>query len=188
MGKIAVRVVLYALTAFAAYLLVDAIVADDAPAGQWIFSIIVLVVMVPMIIAAWRLRLMTPEDRAARVERLESRRDRFAAASTAGLSKQAKRGTKQRILSEGVPATARIIGIRDGQQASTFSTLVGIELEVRLPGRDPYVTETGESVSRAAIGIVAPGRELSVRVLPDDDSSVAVDWDASMRLSDTGQA
>jgi hypothetical protein len=59
---------------------------------------------------------------------------------------------------------------------------VGLTLEVTVPGQRPYEVETGESVSRASMGIVVPGHVLKLKVHPTDPDQVAVDWPASLRV------
>ena len=181
-ARLVIRVLLYAATFLSGYLLYDAIVSDDAPAAQWIGSIFVLVIMVPMIVVSWRYRLMGPERRAEHMAKLEARRAEMEGRSTASIRRLAKSSDKRRILSNGAEATGRILAIQDGQAASSFSSLVGLTLEVQPPRGSPYEVKTGESVSRAAIGVVVPGNTLKIRIDPDDPNLVAVDWDASLRI------
>jgi hypothetical protein len=181
-ARLVLRVLLYGATLLSAYLLYDAIVSDDAPTAQWVGSIVVLVVMLPFMAMAWRLRLMSPEKREAHHAALAARHERLERESTLPIRKMAKGGDKRRILASGTDATARILAIRDGATGNTFSALVGLTLEVHPPRGQPYETQTGESVSRAAIGIVVPGHVLKIKVDPDDPNQVAVDWDASLRV------
>jgi hypothetical protein len=104
-GKLVLRVLLYGATFLSAYLLYDAVVSDDAPPAQWIGSIFVLVVMVPFIVMAWRVRLMSPETREAHVARIEARRAEMATRSTVDVRRAARAGAKREILRSGVDAT-----------------------------------------------------------------------------------
>jgi hypothetical protein len=181
-AKLIVRYSFYGCVIGAAYLLYDAITGDDAPAWQWIGSIAVLVVLVPLIVGAWRFRRLDPEERQARLEAMNAR-----VASTSGEVARYKRihdssKSKDAVLRDGVEGTAIIVAISDGGRASEFRSLVGLELEVHLPARSPYVVETGEWATAASTGSIEPGRELVVKVDRNDPDRVAVDWDASLRL------
>ncbi len=57
-----------------------------------------------------------------------------------------------------------------------------LELDVTVPGSATYQVKTGEYLTAASTGSVAPGRRLRVNVLPDDPQRVAVDWERSLRL------
>ena len=59
--------------------------------------------------------------------------------------------------------------------------LVYLELEVTPRFGPSYTVKTGEELTAASVGTVAPGRELVVRVDPEDRGRVAVDWEVSLR-------
>lgn len=178
-GRIVRRVVLVTLLIGAAYFFYDAMVSDDAPAIQWIASIAVLVLLLPMALVALRLRLMDPLEREARLARIQARQEQLAAARPPRVQRPKD---KERILSSGQPATAIIHAIKDGGAGNQFRTRVSLELEVRRDGRAPYRVYTSESVAHAATGILVPGYELVVKIDPMDEAMVAVDWDESLRL------
>ncbi len=52
-----------------------------------------------------------------------------------------------------------------------------IELEVHIPGREPYLTVVGKPLNRAERAAVRPGMTVQVRVDPDDDpENVRIDF------------
>ena len=123
----------------------------------------------------WFRRTHTPEQRAALAADFQARHDRI---------KSAKQSTKYKreVLRTGVEGRALITAIGDLGVGNEFEHLVHLELEVTLGAGAPYDVSTGENVSAAAIGSVAVGRELVVRVDQTDRQRVAVDWEQSLRL------
>jgi len=123
------------------------------------------------------------------------------------------RGRRKRTLSEGIEGTAKIVdletrhrfsGSRGESQGEPWlwesmydsfaPTKYRLELEVTVPGRDPYrvrgefraphkAERTG--LTRASL---SRGLELPVRVDPGDDSKVEVDWDRFAASPDRKQA
>lgn len=109
------------------------------------------------------------------------------------------RGKKKRVLVEGIEGTAKIVDLethhrtgkaRDGDSwwwedayDAVAATRYALELEVTVPGREPY-TVKGEfrapakaertGLTRASL---SRGLELPVRVDPADPDRVEVDWD-----------
>jgi len=53
-----------------------------------------------------------------------------------------------------------------------------IQLEVKLPGRDPYNATIGHRVPERLVGKVGPRTAVDVAVGRGDDQEVAIDWDA----------
>lgn len=89
---------------------------------------------------------------------------------------------KKDVLRTGVEGTALITALEYGGRSSSSQSLVYFEMSVTVPGKEPYDVATGEYVTMASAGSVAPGRELVVKVDPNDGSRVAVDWDRTLRL------
>jgi hypothetical protein len=53
-----------------------------------------------------------------------------------------------------------------------------IQLEVKLPGRDPYAATIGHRVPERLVGKVGPRTAVDVAVGRGDDQEVAIDWDS----------
>ena len=96
--------------------------------------------------------------------------------------REAKARVKRDVLRRGFDATAIVTFLADGGRGNEFHQLVYLELEVFVDGRPPYGVRTGEYLTAASAGSVAPGRELVVKVDPQDAQRVAVDWERSLRL------
>ena len=94
---------------------------------------------------------------------------------------------KRQILRAGAEATAVVTFLADAELSSEFPHLVYLELEVTPRFGSSYPVKTGEHLTPASVGTVAPGRELVVKVDPQDRERAAVDWGASLRLRRTGE-
>ncbi|MBN2112781.1 MAG: hypothetical protein JW785_01495 [Acidimicrobiia bacterium] len=102
-----------------------------------------------------------------------------------------RRGSAADLLARGRRGTARLLGIRDlgdaveaGLMTATDpragARLALLELEVKLPGRDPYQAKVVHWLPADLVGRVGPGRQLAVAVDRDDpEHEVAVDWEAA---------
>ena len=71
--------------------------------------------------------------------------------------------------------------IHDDVTTGAFSSPVLLDLDVTLGDAPAYRARTGEYLTRARCGSVAPGRRLIVKVHPDDPQRIAVDWWQSLR-------
>ncbi|MFW6092083.1 MAG: hypothetical protein ACODAF_09370, partial [Actinomycetota bacterium] len=116
-------------------------------------------------------------------ERLTAQREEMGRPlDRAGLAHRATKH-KKAVLRSGTDATAVVTFLADGHRANEYRHLVYLELEVHPPDQTPYHVKTGEYLNAASAGSVAPGKELRVKVDPDDPQRVAVDWERSLRLS-----
>lgn len=97
------------------------------------------------------------------------------------------RGDAARLLEEGTPASAVVRAITDDTRprGSASWYRVGLDLEVRPPGRDPYRVANDYLVPRGAE--VQPGTELPVRVDPEDPAAIAIDWDNAPKQPAQGE-
>ncbi len=128
---------------------------------------------------AFRIRYRTPEARVAYKKRTF---DPDAGGNARILYANRATKDKDRVLRSGIDGTAVVTFIADGHMEKGFSHLVYLELDVTV-GNDPaYQVRTGEYLTPASSGSVSPGRELAVKVDPDDSQRVAVDWERSLRL------
>lgn len=183
-SKWTLRVFVYAGAATGVVLVVAALRADDPP-GWWLPAGIPLAVVCGALASIWvvfRLRYRDPDQRKQYFEQLEARREEVG--RPLDRSRLAHRATrhKKAVLRSGADATAVVTFLADGHRANEFRQLVYLELEVQLPGQPPYQVKTGEYLTAASAGSVAPGRQLWVRVDQQDPQRVAVDWEQSLRL------
>lgn len=165
-------------------LLAAAARTPDAPVEWWVLGGIGVLLGGGFVVSfiAYRIRFPTPQAR-------EAERQRFIAANRPMID-QLERGRlarrslreKAAILRAGAEATAVVTFLADADQSSDFPHLVYLELEVTPRFGPGYTVKTGEHLTPASVGTVAPGRELVVKVDPDDRERVAVDWEASLRL------
>jgi hypothetical protein len=180
--KIIGAVILYGAAIGGVGLISVGLAGDETEMVMVVIGALLLLVSIPLIIVRTRMGSLSPEERQARLgamtERLEAAQEPGARLRSG--HKEAKR--KKPILAKGVDGTAIIQSLTFGGRANTYHSLVLMELEVHVPGGEPYEVDTGEYVTAAGQGSLAPGNELVVKVDPDDPQKVAVDWDASLRL------
>lgn len=101
-----------------------------------------------------------------------------------------QRGSAAELLARGRRGTAHLVGIRDMGDAVELGLMAAdderagarvalLELEVKLPGKEPYRAEVLHWLPARLEGRVGPGRTLVVAVGRDDpEHEVAVDWEA----------
>lgn len=82
------------------------------------------------------------------------------------------------IIATGVSGTARIEGVTQTGVTVNEQPQVELQLEVHLPGRDPYLVRQKEIVPISMMSAVGIGAELPVRVDRGDLSKVVVLWGA----------
>jgi hypothetical protein len=68
------------------------------------------------------------------------------------------------------------LGVVDASDAGRDDRIYVLELDVKLPGRSPYVARVGHRVPERLFGKIGPGMSLDVAVDRDDDQGVAIDW------------
>lgn len=165
-------------------LVVAAVTADDPPLWWWLAGV-PMAVLCGSLASIWilfRLRHRAPGERERALAAL--RQHQAEVGKPVVRSKVAYRATrhKRAVLRSGVDGSAVVTFLADGGRANEFRQLVYLELDVTVPGRQPYPVKTGEFINNASAGSVSPGRELQVKVDPTDPQRVAVDWEASLRL------
>lgn len=170
--------------AVAGIALVVAAALTDAPTWYWWLGVPLAVVFGALASMGirFRLRHRTPEERQRVLTEIAERKE--ALAEPLERSTLAHRETKHKkhVLRSGIDADAVITFLADGKRGDDLERLVYLELDVTVPGAAPYSVQTGEYLTAASTGSVAPGRRLRVKVLPDDPQRVAVDWERSLRL------
>jgi hypothetical protein len=75
-----------------------------------------------------------------------------------------------------VRETATILRKRDRGETAGDQRLLELELEVRPPGRVPYRVTVASLVRETLAALLIEGSTLNVRVDPNDDNSVTIDW------------
>ena len=76
----------------------------------------------------------------------------------------------------GIAGTAVIGGHRSTGAMSGFDPVSELDLEVRLPGREAYEVTATIRIPYTHLVKMTVGRELTVRVDPENRARVAVDW------------
>lgn len=170
--------------AIAGIALVVTAALTDTPAWYWWVGAPLAVVCGGF---AWmgirfRLRHRTPEERQQALAELAGRRETLGEPLERSSLAHGETKHKKRVLRDGIDAEAVITFLADGKRGDDFERLVYLELDVTLPGAVTYQVKTGEYLTAASTGSVAPGRRLRVKVLPDEPQRVAVDWERSLRL------
>ncbi|HEX5631468.1 MAG TPA: DUF3592 domain-containing protein [Acidimicrobiia bacterium] len=70
------------------------------------------------------------------------------------------------------------LGLQESSAPGADDRVFLIQLEVKLPGRDPYTATIGHRVPEHLVGKVGPRTEVVVAVGRGDDQEVAIDWEA----------
>ena len=118
----------------------------------------------------------SPEQRSGRelVESIPPEQRR----SAADLLAPGRRGTARIVAAKELGDAVRLGVIAPGdERAGAMMTM--LDLEVKLPGRDPYPVKVVHWVPASQVGKAGPGREVVVAVDRDDpEHQVAIDWEA----------
>lgn len=86
-----------------------------------------------------------------------------------------EKGELLRVYTRGTPARARIVNIGSKGGAVNGHPNIDFELEVTVPGQDPYRVSLTARVSKLAIPRVQPDALIDVRVDPDDRQRILLD-------------
>jgi hypothetical protein len=76
---------------------------------------------------------------------------------------------------EGVPADARVLALRQTGTWSANNPQVEIELEIQIPGKDPYTIRTVKVIPVVNAPSVQPGAILHIKVAADDPNRIVID-------------
>lgn len=145
----------------------------------------------------YRLKYPTPEAREKHRQEVFAKWQTHRAVIDQGRAEEGEKVDRQRVAREasrykaavlraGVDGTAVVTFIADVRYGTESEHLVYLELEVTVGEAAPYQVRTGEYLTVASSGAVAPGRQLDVKVDPADPLRVAVDWERSLRLKVSG--
>jgi len=80
----------------------------------------------------------------------------------------------------GLSGQATIVSLSEGGPYVNNRPTITMELDVELPGRDPYRATAKQPVGRLVIGRLEPGATIPVLVHPDDAAKVSVDEPAML--------
>jgi hypothetical protein len=83
-------------------------------------------------------------------------------------------GQDRQLLAQGIPASARILGVEDTYTRVSANPLVRFRLEVQPKNGQPYETTSEAIVSVVNLPRFQPGTSVEVRVDPEDRTRVAV--------------
>jgi hypothetical protein len=97
--------------------------------------------------------------------------------SAAGLLARGRRGTARIVAAKELGDAAKLGVIAPGDERAGAMMTV-LDLEVKLPGREPYPVKVVHWVPASQVGQAGPGREVVVAVDRDDpEHQVAIDWE-----------
>jgi hypothetical protein len=175
-------IALWGLGIGGAYLTVQGFASDDPPVLWWV-GIPVAMLCLPLALLGLRFRLRPAEERQRRIQAMAARAGEVNLQTERRKIADRARKHRREVLRNGVDGSAVVTFLADAELSDeTNHPLVYLELRVTVPGWPTYDVRTGENLSAAAAGSVAPGRELVVKVDPADAQRVAVDWEQSLRL------
>ena len=83
----------------------------------------------------------------------------------------------------GLSGQATIVSLSEGGPYVNYRPTITMELDVELPGHDPYRTQARQSVGRLVIGRLQPGTTIPVCADANDLTSVVVDEPAMLDQS-----
>lgn len=81
---------------------------------------------------------------------------------------------RERLMRDGLPGVATIVGIRENVATTALGTWHELVLDVQLPDQDSYRASRRVAVELSTVPHIAIGAELPVRVDPRDYSTVLV--------------
>jgi hypothetical protein len=91
-------------------------------------------------------------------------------------------GPRKKVLANGVPGTATLLGVSPtGTVINDINLVCKFQLRVEISGRPVYDVETKETVPMTNMALLIPGSTLAVRVDPEDPAKVFVDWQQGIR-------
>lgn len=97
--------------------------------------------------------------------------------SAADLLAHGRRGTARIVAAKELGDAVRVGVTAPGDERAGAMMMV-LDLEVKLPGRDPYPVKVVNWVPASQVGRAGPGREVAVAVDRDDpEHQVAIDWE-----------
>jgi hypothetical protein len=88
-----------------------------------------------------------------------------------------RRATRSGVIEDGQPATATVVAMSETGMTVNDHPMVKWDLEVTRDGQPPSAASVKQMLPRLLLGQVAPGSVLAVKVMPDDPTDVAIDWD-----------
>jgi hypothetical protein len=91
-----------------------------------------------------------------------------------------KRANRQRLIANGVPGQARVLGARQTSLYVNGSPQVELELEITTANRAPYTVILKEVVPMIMTGRLTNGQPLPVMVDPLRPDSVVIVWENAL--------
>jgi hypothetical protein len=74
----------------------------------------------------------------------------------------------------GTPGSAKVVALADSGMMINNAPVMDIDLEVSVPGRDPYPVRHRQIVAFAALANFQPGKVLPVRVDVNDPNTIVI--------------
>ncbi len=76
----------------------------------------------------------------------------------------------------GMPGTATIVAVRQGNAMVNHQPLVELDLTVMAEGRPPYPATVSQVMPMTMLGQAQPGITVNVKIDPDDPAALWIDW------------
>jgi len=104
-----------------------------------------------------------------------------------GRKSQAVFDAAQRLKATGIPGQAVIVGLRQTGITMNEQPQVELQLQVSVPGQEPFAVTRTEYVPIMLVGALTNGHPLPVRVDPNDPGSLAIEWESVLSGSTSTQ-
>jgi hypothetical protein len=79
------------------------------------------------------------------------------------------------IAQTGLPATATVVGVREGFGELNFQPIVELDMTVLMPGRPPYPVTMRQAMPVHQLAAMQPGANVSVKVDPNNPQTIWID-------------
>jgi len=100
-----------------------------------------------------------------------------------GIGSRRKAAQNQRIDETGLAGTAQIVGMTQTGMYLNENPQIGLQLNVTVPGRNPYQVEVRQFVPLMLLMRLQVGATLPVKVDQQDPSKVVIDWDSPVQAA-----
>lgn len=87
---------------------------------------------------------------------------------------QADQAKAQKLMTSGVVGQATIVAMRDTGTMVNNMPQIEMDLQVQVPGKDPYPVTHRQVMAHSSLGMMQPGSTLPVHVDADDPNSLMI--------------
>jgi hypothetical protein len=93
---------------------------------------------------------------------------------------------KDRLRVSGLKGTARVVRVSDSNITVNNNPLVNLDLDVTVPGQQPFRTRKRTVISRLSVGALVPGGTIPVLADPANPRDIVLDWEGGVSPSVVG--